>query len=110
MSKRYDVLVVGRSLFCDVIFTGLPELPALGREVYARNLTITAGGALSTAVALKRLGLEPGLVAELGDDPFSHFIVHQIESEGVDTTFLVQHPGPLPVITVAFSVEEDRGL
>jgi len=109
MKKAYDVLVMGRSLFCDLIFTGLPEPPALGREVYAQELTITAGGALSTAVALKRLGLRPGLVAELGNDPFSRFVLHQIETENLDTTLLRQHPGPLPVITVAFSLAEDRG-
>lgn len=109
MSDTYDVVVIGKSLFCDLIFTGLPEPPSLGHEVYARDLTISPGGAISTAVALRRLGCTPGLVAELGDDPFSHFILQQMEREGLDASLLQRHASPLPVLTVAFSMAEDRG-
>ncbi|NLE76357.1 MAG: hypothetical protein GX605_06350 [Chloroflexi bacterium] len=109
MSKGFDVLVVGRRLFCDVIFTGLPQTPALGHEVFAQELTLAAGGAISTAAALKRPGLEPGLVADLGSDPFSQFVLGEVRQAGLEASLLRLHGGPLPVLTVAFSNSDDRG-
>nr|WP_272211584.1 hypothetical protein [Marinicella sp. W31]MDC2877480.1 hypothetical protein [Marinicella sp. W31] len=44
--ERSAVLCVGR-IYCDLIFTGLERMPVLGREIFAENLTIAAGGGRS---------------------------------------------------------------
>ena len=51
----YDVLVYG-PIFCDLVFTGLPGMPALGTEQYADDLTIAIGGSAIVAAGLHRLG------------------------------------------------------
>ena len=77
------IAVIGR-LSCDLVFTGLAEMPALGRERFAPGLTIAAGGgAFITSAWLKRLGVDPLLVADLGSDPFSAVIGHAIDAHGI---------------------------
>ena len=42
-SGRHKVLCLGRT-YCDIILTGLHDMPALGRERFAEDVTIVAGG------------------------------------------------------------------
>jgi hypothetical protein len=102
------IAVIGR-LYCDLIFTGLSEMPALGRERFAPGLTVTAGGgAFITSAWLKHLGVDPLLVAELGTDPFSGVIREAIEAHGISRHGLREAEGPLPRITVAMPLQGDR--
>ena len=48
MSHDYDVLLLG-GYFCDLIFTGLPEMPRLGAEVYGSAFDMVPGAAYTTA-------------------------------------------------------------
>lgn len=107
MSTDYDVLVVGR-LFCDLIFTGLPDIPRPGQEVFAGQLDVAAGGSFITAAALHRLGLGVGLVADLGNDFFSQVVASLIETEGLDAALIRHHPHPIFQVTVALSFPQDR--
>ncbi len=103
----YDVLVYG-PIFCDFIFTGLPEMPRLGTEIYARNFTVAVGGSAIVAAGLRRLGAKVGLIADLGNDPMSHLAAQLLDDLGIDQTLMRQHDHPLPQITVALSFPEDR--
>lgn len=104
---EYDVLVYG-PLFCDMVFTGLPGMPELGRELYAHDLTLAPGGSAIVAVGLHRLGTRVGLVADLGNDPFSHLMGQLLEQMGLDCSLIQRHPYPLPQLTVALSFPHDR--
>lgn len=108
MAGRYDVLLWG-VYFCDLIFTGLPEMPRLGAEVFSRDFTMTPGGPFTTAVAMKRLGLRVGWMCDFGDDAFSRFILAAAEREGLDTGLFQYHSFPVRRISVAFSFAHDRG-
>jgi sugar/nucleoside kinase (ribokinase family) len=108
MSKVYDVILLDERIYCDLIFTGLAALPALGEEQVARQLTVTPGGIFNTALALKRLGVKAGLAVDVGQDFFSHFIDEVIVKEGLDTALIRRHPGDLTTVTVAASVGGDR--
>ncbi|MFN8926233.1 MAG: carbohydrate kinase family protein [Rhodospirillales bacterium] len=102
------VLVVGR-LYCDLIFTGLDAMPALGRETFARGLAVTAGGgAFITAAWLKRLGVEPGIVSDLGTDPFSGVIADRLQALGLSARHIVRHDRPFVRLTAAMPVAGDR--
>ncbi|CAN5682427.1 carbohydrate kinase family protein [soil metagenome] len=105
---RYDTVVVGRPT-CDLIFTGMPEWPRAGTESYASGLTIAAGGAFNVAAATSRLGLRVAFVGLLGSDTLSRFVLEQFASEGVSTEYLSVLDRGLPGVSVAFSVNEDRG-
>ncbi|MDQ3785115.1 MAG: carbohydrate kinase family protein [Actinomycetota bacterium] len=105
---QYDVLVVGRPT-CDVIFTGLSTWPEPGRENYASGLKVSAGGAFNFSAAASRLGLSVAFGGLIGNDVWSRFVREQFAGEGVSTEFLRVIDRPLPAVSVALNVDEDRG-
>jgi sugar/nucleoside kinase (ribokinase family) len=104
---KYDILVYG-PLFCDLIFTDLPAMPALGREIFAGGFTIAIGGSAIVAAALHRLGAQVGLIAELGSDPLSQIARTLLDDLGLDRRLIREHDRPLPQVTVALSLPADR--
>lgn len=103
----YDVLVVGNYTI-DLIFTGLPGLPELGREVVGKGFAMIPGEAFNSAVAMHRLGLRVAWAGDFGNDEFSRFALKAAQDEGMDETFFVHHPRPLRRLTVAASFSNDR--
>jgi len=102
-----EVLVLGPA-YCDLLFTGLEAIPALGTERFASGFLTTAGGSAITAVALRRLGRRIALVADVGDDPHGGVIQDVLRREGVDARWLrVRDDAPTPV-TAVLSTPADR--
>jgi sugar/nucleoside kinase (ribokinase family) len=81
--SAYDVVCVG-SPFLDVTFVGLEHLPALGEEIYARELALTPGGTAITAVGAARLGLRSALLWPRGRDLAGEYLQAALAAEGVD--------------------------
>ncbi|MBL8147407.1 MAG: carbohydrate kinase family protein [Anaerolineae bacterium] len=104
---NYDILVYG-PLFCDLIFTSLPGMPELGREVFAGDMTVAVGGSAIVAAALHRLGVRVGLIADLGSDPLSQVVRALLDELGLDQTLIRSHTYPLPQVTAALSFPHDR--
>ncbi|MGH2561219.1 MAG: carbohydrate kinase family protein [Thermomicrobiales bacterium] len=105
---NYDVLVVGRPSF-DLIFTGVPSWPAVGREVFANELTTSAGGTFNVVAALHRLGVRVGMVGSVGNDVWSRQAFAAMGAEGVGTELMQVLDHPLPALSICVSHEEDRG-
>jgi sugar/nucleoside kinase (ribokinase family) len=103
-----DVLVFDR-YFCDLVITGLPELPRLGMDVFGEEMSLQAGGTFNAVRALHRLGLQVGWVCDFGDDLFSQFVLGEVRREGVDTSLFRYHDHPVRSFSLAFSDENDRG-
>lgn len=103
------VLCVGR-LYCDLVFTGLPSLPAMGREIYAEGLSLhPGGGAAITAAHLAALGRPAHLAATLPAAPFGALVADRIDAAGIDRSLCaVAAPGGDPQITVALVRDGDR--
>ncbi|WP_029029476.1 carbohydrate kinase family protein [Salinarimonas rosea] len=102
------VLSVGR-IYCDLVFTDLDAFPALGREVYARDLAIVAGGGAYIAAAhLAALGRATALVARLGLDRLSAGLDDELGASGVDLRFLDRARDAGPQVTVAIAAREER--
>jgi sugar/nucleoside kinase (ribokinase family) len=107
MSPEYDVLVVGD--YClDLIFTGLPNLPQLGREVFGSGFAMIPGGTYNNAVAMHRLGLKVAWAADFGNDDFSQFVETRALQEGLPESHFVHHSRALRNITAALSFPEER--
>lgn len=104
---KYDVLVYG-PLFCDLIFTDLPEMPRLGTEIFAGNFTVAVGGSAIVAAGLQRLGAKVGLIADLGNDAMSGLVRTLLDELNVDRTLIREHPYALPQVTAALSFPRDR--
>ncbi|TVR20149.1 MAG: carbohydrate kinase family protein [Anaerolineaceae bacterium] len=105
--NQYDVLVYG-PLFCDLIFTDLDRLPELGTEIFAGDFTVAPGGSAIVAAGLQKLGVRVGLIADLGDDPFSQIMRGMLDDLHIDRALIREHPHPLPQLTVALSFPHDR--
>jgi sugar/nucleoside kinase (ribokinase family) len=106
-ASRYDVVVFG-VYFCDLIFTGLEEMPKLGTELYSSALDVTVGGPFNTVLALHRLGSRVGWSCDFGDDFFSRFVLDYVRNEGLDDALFRVHPFPVRSVTVAASLPQDR--
>jgi sugar/nucleoside kinase (ribokinase family) len=104
----YDFLVFGEYC-CDLIVTGLPELPRLGADIFGSGLGIEVGAAFNTVRALHRLDTCVSWAAQFGNDLFSQFALEHVRAEGVDTRLLVHLDRPLRSISLAFSYTHERG-
>jgi sugar/nucleoside kinase (ribokinase family) len=106
-TTHYDIIIPG-VYFCDVIFTGLPDFPSLGAELFAHEVAVVPGGDLNTIIALNRLGVKVGWTGTVGVDFFSHYIMHLIDDEGIDRSLLIQRDHPQQRVTVSLSYPQDR--
>jgi sugar/nucleoside kinase (ribokinase family) len=77
-----DVVCVG-SPFLDLIFRGLPALPAPGEEQLASDLVIVPGAMANVAYALERLGLSAAVCAPIGRDPAGRLLQTLMAEAGV---------------------------
>lgn len=106
--ERNKVVCLGR-LYCDIIFMGLHEMPALGRERFAPDVTITAGGgAYITAAYLAAIGRPAALLSRLGTDPLSRSLTQDLETSGIDLSFIEQSNDAGPQPTVALVKDGER--
>ncbi len=79
-SPQFDVYLHGM-VFLDIIFTGLPKMPAGGEEIWADGMGSCPGGIANLAVATARLGLRTSLGAAFGDDDYGEFCWRTLEQQ-----------------------------
>ncbi len=64
LKETDGAIVCAGRVYCDLIFTGLTELPRLGEETYAKDLAVEpGGGGFITAANLSALGHKTMLLA-----------------------------------------------
>jgi len=105
--KSFDIVMPGY-FFCDLIFHGLPGLPQMGEEIFSKSLDITVGGVFNSAIGMRRLGLQIGIISNLGNDIFSEFIRNQLRVDDISDLLIRNHQKPMPTITAALSFPDDR--
>ena len=109
MAKKFDILIPG-NYSCNLIMTGLPGLPEMGKEIYSERLALVPGGVMNTVIALQKLGINVGWRGTVGTDFFSRAMLERAEREGVDTSLMIELNKPLRIVTIALSYTEDRAL
>lgn len=107
MRPAYDVIVLG-DYFYDLIYTGLPEFPVLGREIDCAGVTTTGGALFTTVVALHRLGAKVGWPAYFGNDYYSQSVYDFAVAEGVDLTLARRVDRPYRRVTTALPLHGER--
>jgi 5-dehydro-2-deoxygluconokinase len=88
MSRRYDVLTMGRSsidLYAHQI--GVPMTEVTSFDAYV------GGCPTNIAVGTKRLGLDSTLLTAVGDDEVGDFILNFLNRETIDTRFIPRKAG-----------------
>ena len=102
------VLCAGR-VYGDLVFSGLPRLPAPGEEVFADALSLhVGGGAWITAAWLAALGRESALCTVLPREPFGTLVRAAARDGGVDLASVTVATDGDPQLTVVHVVDGDR--
>jgi sugar/nucleoside kinase (ribokinase family) len=108
MTATFDLLVTGRPSV-DVMFSGLPEWPTLGKDIESAGMGVSAGTSFNTPAAANRLGMRVAYVAILGNDGWSGMIREEFDAEDLPTDFVEVVDRPLPGVSVALNHDGDRG-
>src|SRR5687768_5681126 len=88
LSRVIDVLCMGRSsidLYAHEI--GVPITSVKSFDAYV------GGCPTNVSVGTRRLGLRTALLTAVGEDQVGEFVLHFLDSEGVDTRFIPRKPG-----------------
>lgn len=105
-----DVLSTG-TVFFDLIFSGLDQMPRPGEERMALGMGSCPGGIANLSTALARLGLRTGLVAGFGDDAYADWMWDMLcKDEGIDLSSSPRFESFHSAITVAMTVDGDRAM
>jgi ribokinase len=104
---QLDVISFG-SVFLELVFGPIGQLPAPGQEIFTDDFAISCGGAVSCATAARRAGATVGLCTLLGDDLGSQVVAEHCEREGVDLSPTAWVHRRVTGITTVFNFAGDR--
>jgi len=94
---------------CDLLYSGLPALPAEGTELYAKHFVIQIGGGPpATLINLKKLGVPTKLATFLGDSLFCGLVKSEYARHNMDYVNLYHGNGTPITITTAMITPDDR--
>ncbi len=86
-----DITILGRIGYD--LYSEEPHVPLPQVRRFSRYL---GGSSANMAVGLSRLGAKVGIVASLGNDSLSEYLIQFLQSENVDTSHVQTAPGYLP--------------
>ena len=102
-----DMISFG-SVYLELVFGHLRELPGPGEEVLTDDFAISCGGAVTSAGAAARAGARAGLCTILADDLGSHVVMQYCATTGVDLSPSVRVPGKSAGISAVLNFGGDR--
>lgn len=104
--KRVAAIGLGN---CDLIYTGLENMPNEGEEIYSKNFGMhLGGGGAATSITLSRLNIPTILETFLGTDTFSSFIEGEIKNSGIEYKNLYYGKRIPVTISSIFNTKTDR--
>ncbi len=108
MKKLVDVLVVGE-LNVDLILNGIEKFPEVGKEVLAREMTLTLGSSSAIfASNISSLGARVAFIGKIGKDKFGEVVLESLQGNGVDISMIRIDEQWGTGATVILNVDEDR--
>jgi sugar/nucleoside kinase (ribokinase family) len=110
MDEPFDLFLNG-TVFLDIVFTGLTEIPTRGTEQLVDGMGSCPGGIANLGIAASRLGLRTALAAAFGDDSYGDFCWSTLEEqEGVDLSYSQRFSHWHSPVTVSMVVDRDRAM
>jgi len=103
-----DMISFG-SVFLELVFGHLRELPQPGEEVFTDEFAISLGGAVTSATCAAAAGVQAGLCTVLGDDLGTEVLAEHCGTVGVDLSPSARVDRPSVGITVVLNFGGDRG-
>ncbi len=98
-----DIVVLGRIGYD--LYSEEPHVPLPEARRFSRYL---GGSSANMAVGLSRLGAKTGIIACLGDDALSRFLIDFLKKENVDTNHVKIAPGYMPSLCLTEVSPPDR--
>ncbi|HET7472808.1 MAG TPA: PfkB family carbohydrate kinase [Candidatus Limnocylindrales bacterium] len=99
-----DVVCAGAP-FLDLVFRGLPRLPAAGEEILADDVAVTPGAMANVAFALRQLGLDAVVCAPVGTDPPGVLLQALMADAGIPW---IGEPRPSTPLSVGLPIDGER--
>ncbi|GAA1685920.1 ribokinase [Kribbella sp. NPDC056951] len=88
---RYDVCVLGS--FMKDLVASADRRPLPGETLHGTGFAEHLGGkGVNQAIAAARMGARTAIVGTIGSDRYGEEFVELLESDGVDTSWVVRHP------------------
>ena len=105
--KQYDIAAIGE-LNVDIILNGIESEPEIGKEKFAREMTVTLGSSTAIFAAnAAALGSKVCFVGMVGRDSFGDLVRTSLQERGVDTSYLIGGSTPTGA-TICMNYGEDR--
>lgn len=106
--KKFDVIAIGE-LNVDVILNHIDGEPEIGKEKFAKQMTLTLGSSTAIFAAnIACLGSRTGFVGMTGQDTFGNLIESSLSGKGVDTSMLIRSDKYSSGATICLNYNEDR--
>jgi len=108
MKKDFDVIVVGE-LNVDLIMNELEKFPEIGKEILARQMTLTLGSSAAIfASNISSLGAKVAFIGKIGKDKFGEVVLESLQNSNVDVSMIKMDEHCGTGATIVLNVEEDR--
>ena len=105
--KRFDIAAIGE-LNVDIILNRIESEPEIGKEKFAKDMTVTLGSSTAIFAAnAASLGSKVCFVGLVGKDSFGELVKTSLEAKGVDTRYIKEGPTPTGA-TICMNYGEDR--
>ena len=106
--KQFDIIALGE-LNVDLILNQIEGFPEVGKEKFAKQMTLTLGSSTAIFAAnAASLGAKVAFCGMIGNDSFGDLVETSLQKKGVDTRYLIRQDKHATGATICMSYDEDR--
>ncbi|MBR1473715.1 MAG: carbohydrate kinase family protein [Paludibacteraceae bacterium] len=106
--KTFDIIALGE-LNVDLILNNIEGFPEVGKEKFAKQMTLTLGSSTAIFAAnAAALGARVAFCGMIGNDSFGDLVESSLRAKGVDTRYLIRQDKYATGATICMSYDEDR--
>ncbi len=106
--KEFDIIALGE-LNVDLILNQIEGEPEIGKEKFAKQMTLTLGSSTAIFAAnAAALGAKVAFCGMIGNDSFGDLVEQSLQEKGVDTRYLIRQDKYATGATICMSYDEDR--
>ena len=106
--KKFDIIALGE-LNVDLILNQIEGEPEIGKEKFAKQMTLTLGSSTAIFAAnAAALGAKVAFCGMIGNDSFGDLVESSLKAKGVDTRYLIRQDKYATGATICMSYDEDR--
>ncbi len=104
----FDIVALGE-LNVDLILNQIDGFPEIGKEKFARQMTLTLGSSTAIFAAnAAALGASVAFAGMVGNDQFGELVEQSLRKKRVDTRYLIRTNRYATGATICMSYDEDR--